>query len=112
MPVSSGYHMGSTFVITTEAGEVDMMDEVMGQLNGNALNVRLIQVGYFFYELFNCPTRQMEDDENDSDEADDYTIRKSDALVLVGHTEEDFSCLEVHVYEEKTCNLYGKVVTY
>ncbi|KAF0686415.1 Aste57867_21786 [Aphanomyces stellatus] len=44
-------------------------------------------------------------DDDDEDKAD-MEIRPTDAVVMVCNTEEDFSNLEVHVYEEDTGNLY------
>ncbi|ETW07984.1 hypothetical protein H310_02370 [Aphanomyces invadans] len=45
------------------------------------------------------------DDLDDADKAD-MEIRPTDSVVLVCNTEEDFSNLEVHVYEEDSGNLY------
>ncbi|CAK4079665.1 unnamed protein product [Aphanomyces euteiches] len=44
-------------------------------------------------------------DEDDEDKAD-MEIRPTDAVVMVCNTEEDFSNLEIHVFEEDTGNLY------
>jgi len=46
-----------------------------------------------------------DEDEEDSDE-EDTNILETDALCLVGTTDEDFSALEVYVYETNTGNLY------
>lgn len=40
------------------------------------------------------------------EEKEDFTIRKSDALLVAATTEKDFSTLEVYVYEYKTSSLY------
>jgi len=40
------------------------------------------------------------------EEKDDYTIRKSDSLVIAATAEEDFNNLEVYVYDHKTSDLY------
>ena len=37
-----------------------------------------------------------------SEEKDDYTIRKSDSLIVAATAEDDFSNLEVYVYDHKT----------
>ncbi|RHY53202.1 hypothetical protein DYB38_008566 [Aphanomyces astaci] len=50
---------------------------------------------------------QVPDDiEDDDEDKADMEIRSTDSVVLVCNTEEDFSNLEVHVYEEDTGNLY------
>lgn len=46
------------------------------------------------------------DDEDEGSDVEDTKIHDSDAIVLVGRTEEDFSALEVHLYDTKTGNLY------
>ena len=44
---------------------------------------------------------------SDSDEdKEDYTIRKSDSLIVAATAEADHSNLEVYVYDHKTCDLY------
>ncbi|RLN89875.1 hypothetical protein BBJ28_00019579 [Nothophytophthora sp. Chile5] len=55
----------------------------------------------------------MEDDEEEEEEDDelemdkeDVEIRPTDAVVLVANTEEDFSNLEVQVYDDETGSLY------
>eukprot|EP00947_MAST-08B_sp_MAST-8B-sp1_P004499 g4499.t1 len=52
------------------------------------------------------PTIEIPDEEALSDAEEDQVLRESDAIILVAQTEEDYSCLEVHVYEEDTGNLY------
>lgn len=49
-----------------------------------------------------------EDDASDEDpeDADDLHIRPTDSLVVCCRTEDDVSCLEMHVYEEDVDNLY------
>lgn len=42
----------------------------------------------------------------DSSDVDDANLQPDDALIVVAKTEEDFGSLEVHVYEEKTGNLF------
>ena len=44
-------------------------------------------------------------DAEDSD-AEDLNLSPDDAIIVVAKTEEDFASLEVHVYEEKTGNLF------
>jgi len=47
------------------------------------------------------------DEFSDSEEEkDDYTIRKSDSLIVAATAEDDFSNLEVYVYDHKTQDLY------
>ena len=41
-----------------------------------------------------------------SEEKDDYTIRKTDSLIVAATAEDDFSNLEVYVYDHKTQDLY------
>ncbi|EEY58039.1 periodic tryptophan protein, putative [Phytophthora infestans T30-4] len=53
----------------------------------------------------------MEDDEDDQDDElemdkDDLEIRSTDSVILVANTEEDFSNLEVQVYDEENGALY------
>lgn len=43
---------------------------------------------------------------NDEEEKDDFKIRQSDNMVLVGQTEGELSRLEVYVYEEEENNMY------
>jgi len=45
-------------------------------------------------------------DEEDTDELDDFTIRKTDALLLTGTAEEDYCHLDMQIYEELDDNLY------
>jgi len=40
------------------------------------------------------------------EEKEDYTIRKSDALIVAATAESDFSNLEVYLYDESTSDLY------
>ena len=40
------------------------------------------------------------------DEEDDINLKEDDCIVLVAHTDQEYSCIEVHVYEEETGNLY------
>merc|ERR1712238_99448 len=52
-----------------------------------------------------------EDDDSDSDDdggsdVEDTNIRSDDALIVIAKAEEDFASLEIHVYEEKSGNLY------
>ena len=46
-----------------------------------------------------------EDDDDDSD-ADDHNLTADDAILVIAKTEDDFASLEVHVYEERTGNLF------
>jgi len=46
-----------------------------------------------------------ESDAEDSD-ADDLRLSPDDAIIVVAKTEEDFASLEIHVYEEKSGNLF------
>jgi len=45
-------------------------------------------------------------DEGDVSDEEDVLIRKTDAVLLIGKTEDEHSNLEVHIYEEKTGSLY------
>jgi periodic tryptophan protein 1 len=45
-------------------------------------------------------------DEEDTDDLDDFTIRTTDALLITGTAEDDYSHLDVHIYEEPDDNLY------
>jgi len=50
---------------------------------------------------------QYPDEFSDSeDEKEDYTIRKTDSLIVVATAESDHSNLEVYVYEHEKSNLY------
>jgi periodic tryptophan protein 1 len=40
------------------------------------------------------------------EERDDYTIRKTDSLVIAATADEDFSNLEVYLYDHRTQDLY------
>ncbi len=44
--------------------------------------------------------------EDSEEEKEDYTIRKSDALIVAATAENDHSNLEVYVYDHKTSDLY------
>jgi periodic tryptophan protein 1 len=43
---------------------------------------------------------------DDEDEKEDYAIHKSDALIVTAAAEQDYSNLEVYLYEESTSNLF------
>jgi len=46
-------------------------------------------------------------DEDSEEEKEDYTIKETDALVIAGKIEKnEFSSLEIYLYEEPTCNLF------
>jgi hypothetical protein len=47
-----------------------------------------------------------EEDDDDASDLEDTNLRPDDAMVVVAKTEEDFASLEVHVYEQKTGNLF------
>jgi len=40
------------------------------------------------------------------EEKDDYTIRNTDSLIVAATAEDDFSNLEVYIYDHKTSDLY------
>lgn len=44
--------------------------------------------------------------EDSEEEKEDYTIRKSDALIITATAENDHSSLEVYIYDHKTSDLY------
>jgi periodic tryptophan protein 1 len=44
--------------------------------------------------------------EDSEEEKEDYTIRKSDALIVAATAEDEHSNLEVYVYDHKTSDLY------
>lgn len=47
------------------------------------------------------------DEQNeDIDDLDDFTIRTTDALLLAGTAEDDYSHLDMHIYEEPDDNIY------
>jgi periodic tryptophan protein 1 len=37
---------------------------------------------------------------------EDYTIKKTDAMIIGAKVQGEYSSLEVYVYEEEKCNLY------
>ena len=41
-----------------------------------------------------------------SEEKDDYTIRKSDSLIIAATAEEDYNNLEIYIYDHNTSDLY------
>ena len=45
-------------------------------------------------------------EESDASDAEDDVIKPSDAVLLVAHTEEEYSCVEVQVYDEGNGSLY------
>ena len=45
-------------------------------------------------------------DEISEDEVDDFTIHKTDSIIVCGTAQEDFSNLEVYIYDEENLNLY------
>lgn len=47
-----------------------------------------------------------EDDDDDDSDIDDINLSPEDAILVLAKTEDDFAALEVHVYEEKTGNLF------
>ena len=44
--------------------------------------------------------------EDSEEEKEDYTIRKTDALIVAATAESDHSSLEIYVYDHKTSDLY------
>lgn len=54
------------------------------------------------------PNYDLDDDDDDDDDsdADDHNLTPDDAIVVIAKTEDDFASLEVHVYEERTGNLF------
>lgn len=44
--------------------------------------------------------------EDSEEEKEDYTIRKSDALIVAATAENDHSNLEIYIYDHKTSDLY------
>lgn len=44
--------------------------------------------------------------EDSEEEKEDYTIRKTDALIVAATAENDHSNLEIYVYDHKTSDLY------
>ncbi len=44
--------------------------------------------------------------EDSEEEKEDYTIRKSDSLIVAATAESDHSSLEVYIYDHKNANLY------
>ena len=47
-----------------------------------------------------------DDDDDDDSDADDHNLTPDDAILVIAKTEDDFASLEVHVYEERTGNLF------
>lgn len=45
-------------------------------------------------------------EEFSEEEKEDYTIKKTDAVVVAAKIEKGYSCLEVCIYEEHKCNLF------
>ena len=45
-------------------------------------------------------------DEISEDEVDDFTIHKTDSIIVCGTAQEDFSNLEIYIYDEENLNLY------
>ena len=67
--------------------------------------------GYDDLEHAHAFTEQLADGdprirEHSGDDLDDYRFRPTDAVLLVGRTEDELSSLEVHVYAEDTGGLY------
>jgi len=52
------------------------------------------------------PYIQLQEDEEDNDEIEDFRVRPQDNLVVVGRTEDVYSHLEVHVYDEHDEHMY------
>ena len=44
--------------------------------------------------------------EDSEEEKEDFTIRKSDGIIVAATAENDFSNLEVYIYEQATSTLY------
>lgn len=40
------------------------------------------------------------------EDKEDYTIKKTDSILVAAKLQGDYSTLEVYVYEENTCNLF------
>eukprot|EP00501_MAST-03F_sp_TOSAG23-6_P002066 GSMAST32.ASY1.ANO1.2157.1 assembled CDS len=47
-----------------------------------------------------------EGNDSDTDEEEDLRLKSSDCIILAAKAEEEYSCLEVHVYEADTGNFY------
>ena len=45
-------------------------------------------------------------EEFSEEEKEDYTIKKSDGVIVGAKIEKGYSCLEVCIYEEYKCNLF------
>ena len=45
-------------------------------------------------------------EEFSDEEKEDYTIKKTDAVIVSAKIEKGYSCLEVCIYEEHRCNLF------
>lgn len=45
-------------------------------------------------------------DDDEMSDQEDYTIKSTDAVLVAAKSEQDFSCLEVHIYETTTGNFY------
>lgn len=57
------------------------------------------------------PEKKAKDDypselEDSEEEKEDYTIRKSDAIIVTATAENEHSNLEVYIYDHKTSDLY------
>ena len=48
----------------------------------------------------------MREDDEDEDDNEDVELRASDAIFLCAKTEEDLSCVEMHVYDDEAGSLY------
>lgn len=53
-----------------------------------------------------CRDEYPDEFEDSEEEKEDYTIRKSDALIVAATAEDDHSNLEVYIYDHKTSDLY------
>ncbi len=46
------------------------------------------------------------DDEDAASDAEDFLIKNTDKVLLIANTEDDFSALEMHIYDEETGSFY------
>lgn len=62
--------------------------------------------GAAFHEDFDEMELEPEMEDEEDEDRDDMEIKRTDGVILVANTEEDFSSLEIQIYDEEEGNLY------
>lgn len=91
----------------SENDDEDNLEDVPDTREYMPVDVEGLQaMGIAHSGLSNFNEEEDDDDDDDDSDALDVNLSEDDAILVVAKTEDDFAALEVHVYEEKTGNLF------